>query len=247
MQSVERVSAILLSFTSGDQVLGVTEIARRLDLPKSAVFRSLDSLVETGLIARDPDSSRYRLGPRAIELGLVAIGARDLRELALPQLRTLVQETAETATLSLAVGHERVYAAEVEGPQVVRMTVSIGPRYPLYAGASGRAILAFLPEDERRNYVATYVLTRLTDATLTGRNDLERALDEVRTHGFAVSRGERDPAAAAVAAPLFGPLQRVIGSISVCGPITRFGSEEIGRYGPLVREAALSLSEHGLP
>lgn len=243
MQSVERISNILLSFTSGEQVLGVTEIARRLDLPKSAVYRSLDSLVETGLVARDPSSPRYRLGPKAIELGLAAIGARDLRTVALPQMQSLVDQTCETATLSLAVGHERVYAAQVEGPQLVRMTVSIGPHFPLYAGASGRAILAFLPEPARHSYLETYTLTRLTDATLSDPGELEAALEEVRVNGFAASRGERDPAAAAVAAPIFGPLERVIGSLSVCGPITRFGTEQIERYGPLVRAAALALSD----
>lgn len=243
MQSVERISSILLSFTSGEQVLGVTEIARRLNLPKSAVYRSLDSLVWTGLVARDSSSPRYRLGPKAIELGLAAIGARDLRTIALPQMQRLVDETSETATLSLAVGHERVYAAQIEGPQVVRMTVSIGPHFPLYAGASGRAILAFLSDAARRAYLETYTLTRLTDATLSEPDELEGALEEVRANGYAASRGERDPAAAAVAAPIFGPLERVIGSLSICGPITRFGQEQIERYGPLVRTAALSLSE----
>jgi IclR family transcriptional regulator, acetate operon repressor len=243
MQSVERISSILLAFTSDEQELGVTEIARRLDLPKSAVYRFLDSLVETGLVTRDQTSSRYRLGPKAIELGLAAIGARDLQTMALPIMQDLVKQTSETATLSLAVGRERVYAAQVEGPQVVRMTVAIGPHYPLYAGASGRAILAFLQDETRRSYLDTYTLTRLTDATLSAPKELEAVLDDVRVRGYAFSRGERDPAAAAVAAPLFGSLERVIGSLSICGPITRFSDEQIERYGPLVQTAARSLSE----
>ena len=78
MQSVQRVCSILLSFKVEEPILGVSEIARRLDLPKSAVHRLLDSLVQLGLVARDRASSRYRLGPRAVELGFAALGTPDI-------------------------------------------------------------------------------------------------------------------------------------------------------------------------
>ena len=84
MQANERTARVLLVFAGADDALGVTEIARRLGLGKSTVHRALEGLVASGIVMRDPVSSLYRLGPRAIELGLRAIGAADIRALALP-------------------------------------------------------------------------------------------------------------------------------------------------------------------
>lgn len=100
------------------------------------------------IVLRDPASSQYRLGPRAIELGLRAVGAADIRALALPFMFALRDATDETVTLSLRVGHERTFLNQVRNEQEVRMLVDFGTRLPLYAGAPRLAILAFLPEDE---------------------------------------------------------------------------------------------------
>src|SRR5438128_2174436 len=89
MQSVERTCNVLLSFRADDPVLGVSEIARRLSLPKSAVHRTLHSLVQLGLVMRDRATSRYRLGPRATELGFAALATPDIRGMALPVLQNL--------------------------------------------------------------------------------------------------------------------------------------------------------------
>ncbi len=241
MQSVERTANVLLSFKAEEPVLGVSEIARRLGLPKSAVHRTLDSLVRIGLVARDRTSMRYRLGPRAKDLGFAALGIPDIRGLALPVLQELVRQTRETATLSLLSGHERFYAAQVEGPQDVKMSIEIGRRCPLYAGASGRAILAFFSTVQLSAYLKTTPLEALTDKTLTTREQLDSSLEEVRRNGYAVSLGERDAWAGAVAGPIFlGDV--LVGSISVCGPHTRFTPDKVAEYGQLVKEQTAQLS-----
>ena len=241
MQSAERTANVLLSFKAEEPVLGVSEIARRLGLPKSAVHRTLDSLVRMGLVARDRTSLRYRLGPRAKDLGFAALGTPDIRGLALPVLQDIARQTRETATLSLLSGHERFYAAQVEGPQDVKMSIEIGRRCPLYAGASGRAILAFFSPAQLAAYFHTTPIEALTDRTVTKRAELEKLLEQVRHEGYAVSLGERDPWAGAVAAPVFlGDV--LVGSISVCGPYNRFTPEKAIDYGELVKEQAAQLS-----
>jgi DNA-binding IclR family transcriptional regulator len=240
-QSVQRVSGVLLSFTAGEQTLGVTQIASRLGIAKSAVHRTLTSLMYTGLIARDTATARYRLGPRAAGLAMAAFGMPDIRTQALPLLEELVEKTRESSTLSVAIGQERVYVAQVEGPQVIRMAVQLGRRQPLYAGASGKAILAFLPPDESEAFLAQVPLAPLTTATVTDRGRLLEELLTIRKSGYATSSGERDPGAGSVAAPIFNS-SRVIGAISVCGPTSRITGEKIPEYGQLVREAAKELS-----
>lgn len=233
---------ILMAFKEGDRVLGISEIARSLELPKSAVHRILGSLIKTGFVEKDLPSGRYRLGPRAIDLGMVAIGTPDVRAIALPMMQELSRKTEETVTLSMLVGRERVYVSQVEGPQTIRMTVKVGARFPLYAGASGRAILAVLSQPERDAYLDAIVLKPLTPDTITSRAKLETEIKRVRKHGYAASAGERDPWAAAVAAPLVTTRGRVLGSMSVCGPKQRFGPKEFRDYGQAVIEAASTLS-----
>lgn len=243
MESAERVSNVLLAFTSGEPVLGVAEIARRLGIPKSAVHRTLTALCRTGLVRQDPATAKYRLGMRAVDLGLAALDHGEIRTAALPVLREVTSRTGETTTMSLLAGRERFYAAQVESPQDVRMTVEVGLRCPLYAGASGRAILAFFSEAELDEYLRSVVLTALTERTITDAARLRDVLKQVRALGHAVSHGERDAWAAAVAAPFWDRDGRLAGSLSVCGPIARFESLPAGDFGALVAGAAGRLSQ----
>lgn len=241
MQALERALGVLLAFTKGDRGLGVSEIARSLEMPKSAVHRILASLVKTGFVERDDSAPLYRLGPRAIDLGMAAMGTPDIRSVALPVMQELSRQTGETVTLSMLIGRERVYVSQVEGPQPVRMTVKVGARFPLYAGASGRAILTAMLEVERAGYLDAVPLTPLTPDTITSRSRLEKEIREARERGYSASAGERDPWAAAVAAPLMTSRGRVLGSISVCGPRQRLGAVQVAEYGRAVSAAASDL------
>jgi len=200
-------------------------------------------LVDTGLIARNPATSKYYLGPRALELGMAGFGTPDLRTLAEPVMRELMEETQETVTLSYLVNTERVYAAQVESRQPVRMTITVGMRVPLYAGASGRAILAAMSEKELDEYLAKVELRPLTGTTLFDPSSLRNALEEVRDAGYAVSFGERDPWAAAAAAAIVTSSGRPIGSLSVCGPLARFQGPLVKLCGEAVRDAAQKISK----
>ncbi len=243
MRSVERVSRILIVFAEkGLDPLGVSEIARRAGLPKSLTFRVLTSLTATGFLEKD-ERARYGLGRRIVELGLAALRCGELADASMPHMQRLSDETEETITLTLRVGYERTYVAQVVSRQDVRKTVRIGERYPLYAGNSGRAILAWFTEAERAAYFASVPLVPLTPATICDRGALERALAEVRQKGYAVSKGERDAWSAGVGAPIFDVHGRVSAAMSVCAPIARLVRERCDRYGELVRDAARSVTE----
>jgi DNA-binding IclR family transcriptional regulator len=213
-----------------------------LTLPKSVVHRTLEGLMAAGLILRDPETSRYRLGPRALDLGFAGVGAPGMQTLALPLMEKLSARTQETATLSYLVEVERVYVAQVEGPQAVKMTIGIGHRAPLYAGASGRAILSAFPKEELERYLERTRLDQLTGSTIGDVSLLRSTLEESRQRGYATSFGERDPWAAAVAAPICTAIGHPIGSMSVCGPLARFEASPVDDYGKAVCEAAAALS-----
>ena len=133
--------------------------------------------------------------------------------------------TDETATLSLRSGDQRVYVDQVTPNRDVKMSVSLGLPYPLHAGASSKAFLAFLPSAERTRYLNVGRLQALTGQTQVDAKKLRKEIEHIREVGYAQSFGERMEGAGAVAAPVFGRDGEPAGVISVCGPIERFRDE----------------------
>ncbi len=220
--SVERAADVLLLFGRvPSRTLGITELAAELGMSKAGVHRVLASLRGRGLIEFDEESRRYLLGPAALTLGLRYLAGLDVRQLALPELRKLSAVTGETATLSLRTGNTRVYVDQVTPLREVIMSVSIGVPYPLHAGASSKAFLAFLDEDQIAAYLRAD-LAALTENTITNRGRLKRELLQIARRGWAESSGERQPGAASVAAPVFNHRGQPTAVLSVCGPAERF-------------------------
>lgn len=224
--AVQRANSVLLMFAdAGRPSLGVTEIATELDLSKAVVHRILASLKEDGFVVVDGDSRRYSLGPSALSLGLAYLDNLDLRSLIRPALERLSEVTRETATMSLRHGDTRVYIDQVTPPREVKMTVALGQPFPLHAGGSSKAFLAFLPPEEQEEYLSTHQLQKMTDATQTDAETLRTDLSAIRKRGFARSLGERQAGAASVAAPVFNHEGAPVAVVSVCGPLERFRGE----------------------
>ncbi len=240
-EAATRVADVLLMFTKAPAAIGVSVIARELGLSKAVVHRILQSLASRSLVLADTGTREYRLGPGAVALGARAMRDFDLRQAARPALSRLRDLTTETTTLSARVQDARIYLDQYESPQEIKMTVGLGRPYPLHAGASSRAILAFLPEETIERVVGAG-LAALTPETIRDPAKLRRRLAATRSSGSAVSRGERQHAAGSVAAPVFGIDGEVVGSISVCGPVDRFDGVTVARYLPLVRSAAEVIS-----
>ncbi len=237
-ESADRVADVLLLFAQRDQPLGVSEIARTLGLSKAVVHRILQSLTTRSLTWAVPGGSAYILGPAATTLSMKAWSQLDLRSLAAPILRKLRDDTRETTTLSVLVGHQRMYLDQYESPQEVKMVVDLGPRFPLHSGASSRAILAHLPRPVIDNAVAQLreIRPNLDVA------DYRQGLTDIRKEGYAVSLNERGTGAASIAAPFFDSAGNVLGSISSSGPVFRYGEEGHEDHVRLVIDAAQAIT-----
>lgn len=247
-----RVADVLLLFTDGPDSLGVSHIARTLALSKPVVHRTLSSLVARDFLVRNPRTREYQLGPALASLGARALRESGLRQAALPVMRRLHQVTGETATVSAIVPGGRVYLDQVEGGGEIKMTVELGRRFPLHAGSSSTAILAFLPEAQREEILARGGFARLTAKTVTDDAELRARVADIQASGIAQSDGERQAGAGSVAAPVFGFHGEVIGAISVCGPGYRMDEAARDAIIPLLREAADEVSRElgwrgGLP
>ncbi|MCA2188867.1 IclR family transcriptional regulator [Nonomuraea cavernae] len=240
--AVERAMDVLLLFGRSTRAdLGVTEIATELDLTKAAVHRILTALRSRELIALDPVTRRYSLGHAAIALGRAYLARTDLRAMAGPELRRLSSRVGETATLSVRRGDTRLYVDQVVPDQELRMEVSLGIPYPLHAGSSSKAILAFLRPDDIEGYLHRHGLERLTERTITDPAKLRAELTAIRRRGYATSFGERQEGSVSIAAPVFDHDGLVIAAVSVSGPGSRF-KQRLQEQAPLVVESAARLS-----
>ena len=240
---IERaLDALSLFAESTSPSLGVTEIAQALGLSKAVVHRILASFRAKGFVELDETTRRYSLGPRILFLGLTYLDRIDIVSVARPAMAELCSLTDETATLSLRSGDHRVYVDQVTPSRDVKMSVSLGVPYPLHAGASSKAFLAFLSPEEIDAYLEDPDLRSLTDKTVVDPRKLRKELASIREHGYATSFGERMEGAGAVAAPVFGRDGRPAGVISVCGPIERF-RPQVDRASTLLLAQTLDASE----
>jgi IclR family acetate operon transcriptional repressor len=239
--TVERAADVLALFARTQQPhLGVTDIAEELSLSKAAVHRILSSLRTRGFIELVDENRRYKLGVTSLSLGLAYLAHIDVRQIAASELQALSQSSKETATLSIRTGDHRIYVDQIRPEREIVMSVSLGVPYPLHAGSSSKAFLAFLAPEEQDRYLSSK-LGRLTDNTITDRAKLRRELEEIRSRGFASSFGERQAGAASIAAPIFDHTGRPSAAVSLCGPADRFKSE-IDECVPLLLAATRSIS-----
>src|SRR5256885_6664307 len=196
---LERALDVLLLFSRpGAATRGVSEVARELGLSKTVVHRIVTTLRARRLVELDESTRRYSLGPAALALSRAYLDRIDIHDVTREPLRRLTHRTKETATLSIRTRDTRVYLDQVTPPREVKMTVPLGTPFPLHAGASSKAFLAFLSEPEREEYLTGRTLEALTDHTLIDATPLRSQLTAIRERGYAVSFGERQVGAGSV-------------------------------------------------
>lgn len=240
VRSIQRALSILLCFNWEDKELTLTEIAEKIDLAKSTVSRLLTTLEAEGFLVKDGRTNRYKLGYNIYYLGLIAKESMDLRAISNPIMKGVTELTQETTNLYLLDDRERVCFHQVESPLSVRRTVKIGERFPIWAGATGKSILANL--DESIWYDMIKELKPITERTIVNPQEFINELRRIKEAGYAVSIGEKDYEVGCVASPIFDVNRKVIGCVSISGPSFRFPTDT-DYFCSLVVDAARKISK----
>ena len=235
--AVSRALAVLDALAAGGE-LGTNELARRTGVNASTVSRLLATLA-TGRYVEQAPSGRYRLGVRLVQLGNTVVDRLDLRELAQPGLRTLVEATAETATLSVPGEHEAITVDFARSPSSVQGVAQIGRPSVAHATATGKVMLAFGGAT-----LAPGPLHRFTTRTIADPRALARQIEQVRQQGWAETVGEREEDLAAIAAPVFGSRNELAAIVGVQGPTARFDTAARAAALEALREVSFGLSAH---
>ncbi len=221
---------------------GVSEIAEEMGIPKNSAFRIAATLSDCGYLLRDEPTALYRLSPKLLTLGYAAVDQEGLIEKSTDVLRALRDETGETALLAVLAGHEGVVLDQRAGTHSIKVVVEVGCRFPMHSAAPGKAILAFLPDDERNAILDKVCFTRFTENTITDREIYVNELAEVAKLGYAVDRGEEDITIACVSAPVFNRMNCPIAAIWITAPTDRLPETRFAAVGKQVAEHASRIS-----
>jgi len=231
--TTERVVEILLAFAEGERH-GVSELARRLGLSKAVVHRILQTLVHRSLLRYHAGTRDYSLGVASIGLSRAATRQSELHSAATPVIARLSAATGETTILSQRQGYRRFYINQIESAQPIRITIAVGGSYPITVGASGLAMLAFLPDVDN---ALSLPLERFTERTTVAVDELREKLALVRDQGWVRTAGERVAEATSIAAPIFDEEGLPIGSLSAAYLTSRFSEQAADDLAGLVRDA----------
>jgi DNA-binding IclR family transcriptional regulator len=205
----------------------LAHVSRTLRVPKSSVLALLRTLVDRGYLELGP-AGDYRVGPRALEIGLRSGFQRELPALARPVLLHLAQRTGESVYLAVLTPAppEVVYVDKVESRHSIRYTAGLGERRPLHCTAPGLAVFAFMPLDDRKRLLASLKFTAFTPATVTRRDVIRTRLDQIRRAGVVVNVDEFIAGASGIASPVFDQEAAVVGACTVIGPTARLLAQQ---------------------
>lgn len=239
-QSVRRALSLLKVFHDERPEWRLSEIARASGLNKTTAYRLLTALEAEGMLTRAGEI--WRLGNEAVALGASALRSNDLLTIARSELKSLVRETGETATLEILSGDVVVIVDGVAGPALVGASSEVGTRWPAHATSTGKALLAAGDAARGRRSLGLRRLPRLTQRTITDRGRLERELEQTRARGYATAFEELEAGYAAVGAAVRDRDGRAVAAISVGGPTGRLTRETLRELGPRVVAAADRIS-----
>jgi DNA-binding IclR family transcriptional regulator len=218
-----KITEILDAFSLARPVLTLGEIQRATGIPTSTVQRLVANMVAEGLLDRAGDG--IRVGVRMAYWAAPATQGVDVLELVQPVLRSLRDETGETACFFRAEQGQRVCVAIAETTHALRREMYVGKVMPLHVGSAGRVILAWRPDLVER--VLAQPLEAFTDESITDPGTLRAAVARTHRDGFAVTAGERDDGASGLAAPVFDSGAELVGALGIAGPRLRLPRERL--------------------
>ena len=218
-----------------------TQIAERVGTNRSTAFRLLASLESGGLVDRDADGGRYRLGLGFLRFGDAVRRRLDLVGLAEPALVALRERVRQSVYLSVRVEWEAICLHRLAGPEVDVLAWQVGARLPLHVGAGPRALLAALPDAE----LETYLHADAERTTLRGpmsEADLRRVVEETRTRGWSLNREDLTSGVASLGAVVHDAGGAAIAAVSIAGLASHYDDAALPALAGAVGDAAAAIS-----
>jgi DNA-binding IclR family transcriptional regulator len=244
VKSADRVIKILETIGLRNDGITHGEIAAKLNIPKGSLSKLLSNLVDTKYLSVDGTGKLYKLGPQILALTGRYLSSLDVVELGRPIIDELMITTNESTDLIILKDNEVMVVCKADCSRPFIRSISIGDTFPIYATAGGKAILAHLSEEEIDRYLSAIEPIPFTKKTITDPKVLRHELEKVRGRGIAYSRGELYEELNVMAAPVFGVYGKVLASITISTPTSRFTRKKEHAFKNALSQASERLSYH---
>jgi IclR family transcriptional regulator, KDG regulon repressor len=242
-KSLQKALRILVYMGEQAPEAGVTELASDLGLTKATVHRLLNAMERFDLIERNTESERYRLGLKLHQLGSRAVESRTLRTEAHKLLIEMSRRSRETVSLATPAPGGVICLDRFDSPHtIITVCTPVGSMFPAHCTAAGKAILAYMADDEIQELVRRNGLRQFTPFTITQMSQLKENLRLIRQRGYAVDHQELERGLSGVAAPVLSAHERVIAAVGIAGPTLRFRGRELAQKVALVTEIGARLA-----
>ncbi|WP_288900282.1 IclR family transcriptional regulator [uncultured Sneathiella sp.] len=237
-----RVLKLLRIAAGSEGPISIKEAADRMGVAQSTVHRMFDLLSDADFIRQDPQTRQYGIGVEFFRVAAMVTTNHSFGDFAEPVLSDLTARTQETAAFAhyVKASGEMIFATVSDSPQDLRYRLDRRKLYPITWGASGHAILAELPDEERNRIIAATSCSPVSGAVLD-QAVLNARLAEARLNGWTWSQGEKIPESVGIAAPVFSA-GKVTGCVALTIPSVRFDKSRLEEFGNLVKDAAAVLS-----
>ena len=230
IRSVERALEVLMCFSNKTPELSMTEISEMVGLNKSTIHRLLATLEGKRFVERNPDTGLYRPGIRFIQIAFLTVDHNDLKRVATPYMKRLCDQYQENVNLSILDEANVVYVEVIESEQRIKLAATPGQHLPAFCTASGKAILAYMPEEEVIK-VLKVGMPKYTSSTIISPEAYFADIGKTRERGFSISEQEFEEGINAVAAPIFDDEKIPVASVSIAGPAYRYPLERMIQIG----------------
>lgn len=242
IQSVDRALDIFETLARSNGRLSLAEISARTKLNSSTCHHLISTILRRGYVIQDRETRRYSLGSKIFELSEARASQIDLVDLAMPSLQHLNRQTGEAIHLCAIEGLDLITLTKLGSHHAVKVDSTVSKSNAAHATATGKAILAWLPENEIDEILATKGMERFTEHTIIGRTELMEQLRAIRRHGYAEDVEEFEPGVVCIGAAIRSHKGTVLGSISLSLPTMRVSDASLTRAREQVMMVAAEIS-----
>ncbi|QZE12765.1 IclR family transcriptional regulator [Halosquirtibacter laminarini] len=242
--NLERALEVVELLSVQHNGMTLSEIQEFLGIPKSSLFRILNTLVERDYLLKSSVDGRFLLSNKFLRIGLTTVNESSVVESSLPYMRSLRDNFNETILLGTLIDKKGVVLEQVVGNHGFTFMLTVGKQFDLHTSAPGKAMIAFLPEEERAEILKTIRFKKFNERTILNKTAFAKELKQVKEQGYAFDRAEELEGVHCVGAPVFNQYGYPIASIWVTAPSARMRLDCFESVGEEIKQYALNISKH---
>lgn len=240
--NLEKGLAILDFLSHNVKGKTLQEIKDDIKISQTTAYRILNAMTRLDYLIYDDDTKKYRLSRKLLTLGFRALNEHQLLETVLPHLRELRDRVKETACFGVLGEKKGIFIEQAQGSYAFSFKLSPGKSFELHCSAPGKAIMAFLPNSVRENYLSYMDFQKFNEKTIVSKNDYLQELETVFSKGYALDNEEELSGVICIAAPIFNYNGYPCGAIWISGPKGRLVDETINIDANIIKETAERIS-----